>query len=239
MPMSPEAYEQHVAATLRREGWTAEVTGRPGDGGVDVIAERDGRRVAVQVKRYGGCATRVTAKHVRDLPGAALLADCEGAMLVTDGQLTDDAALAAAKLDVEVRHLPAGRDDGSSTAISDSAWTFDAIWTTRVMPMVITGVPRPGGRVSTVLSVDASGVRRVGKKGTRQPLDIDVFRWAITTLLAARPVTAKEIRTRSERSSAFIFDLLVAIPEFEQDPDARLRTVRLREHPTTPVLSDA
>lgn len=44
-------FEQWTAEHLEREGYEAEVTGGPGDGGCDVLAERAGRKVAVQCKR--------------------------------------------------------------------------------------------------------------------------------------------------------------------------------------------
>src|SRR3954451_20353188 len=51
--MNPEEDEHHVAALLRGEGWMARVTSYSRDHGLDIIAERQGRRVGVQVKMYG------------------------------------------------------------------------------------------------------------------------------------------------------------------------------------------
>ncbi len=69
--MHPEAYEHHVADVLREEGWTATVTPMGGDWGLDVVAERQGRRLGVQVKRYGGSTRKVNREEIMCLRGAA------------------------------------------------------------------------------------------------------------------------------------------------------------------------
>ena len=56
--MTPEEYEHLVAEVLRSEGWDAHVTPYVRDYGLDVIAERDGRRLGVQAKMYGGPTAR-------------------------------------------------------------------------------------------------------------------------------------------------------------------------------------
>ena len=48
----PIAFEHHCAALLRRAGWDARVVGGSGDQGADVVAEKDGRQMVVQCKRY-------------------------------------------------------------------------------------------------------------------------------------------------------------------------------------------
>jgi HJR/Mrr/RecB family endonuclease len=84
--MNPEQYERHVAAELTREGWKTSVSRLSGDLGVDVLAERRGRRLAVQAKMYGASTTKVNHEQVMCLHGAAAYADCPEMMLATDGQ---------------------------------------------------------------------------------------------------------------------------------------------------------
>ncbi len=51
--MDPEDFEHYVAALYKRQGYSAEVTQRSKDEGVDVIlTDKLGRRTAIQVKRY-------------------------------------------------------------------------------------------------------------------------------------------------------------------------------------------
>ena len=50
--MTPTEFETFCAEELRRAGWRAELTAQSRDQGVDVIAEKDGRRVVLQCKLY-------------------------------------------------------------------------------------------------------------------------------------------------------------------------------------------
>ncbi|WP_181871577.1 restriction endonuclease [Sphaerisporangium album] len=67
--MNGEQFEHLVAALLRRDGFRkVRVTGRAGDGGVDVVGVApDGRVFAVQCKRW---SSNVGSPHVRNLLGA-------------------------------------------------------------------------------------------------------------------------------------------------------------------------
>jgi restriction system protein len=51
--MSGTEFEDYVASRLRRAGWQVTYTSVVGDYGVDLIAHRDGKSVAIQCKRHG------------------------------------------------------------------------------------------------------------------------------------------------------------------------------------------
>jgi restriction system protein len=51
--MTGTEFEKYVAARLRRAGWQVTFTSVSGDYGVDLIAQRDGKSVAIQCKRHG------------------------------------------------------------------------------------------------------------------------------------------------------------------------------------------
>ncbi|HEY1838884.1 MAG TPA: restriction endonuclease [Mycobacterium sp.] len=51
--MTGTEFEHYVAARLQRAGWHVTFTPATGDYGVDLIAQRDGKSVAVQCKRLG------------------------------------------------------------------------------------------------------------------------------------------------------------------------------------------
>ncbi len=51
--LSPLSFERYCADLLLAQGWTVRLTPPSGDFGVDVIAERESRRLVVQVKRWG------------------------------------------------------------------------------------------------------------------------------------------------------------------------------------------
>ena len=71
---------------LREEGWEATVTPSVADHGLDVIAERAGVRLGVQVKMYGQ-GRPVNAATVMLTYGAAAYADCTHSMIATNGRL--------------------------------------------------------------------------------------------------------------------------------------------------------
>jgi hypothetical protein len=52
--MTPTEFEQFCAEELRKAGWSARVTLRSRDQGIDVVAENEGVRVVLQCKLYSG-----------------------------------------------------------------------------------------------------------------------------------------------------------------------------------------
>lgn len=53
LPEDGHAFEHWVAEALRGFGWNAEVTSASGDQGIDVVAEKEGRKIGLQCKLYG------------------------------------------------------------------------------------------------------------------------------------------------------------------------------------------
>ena len=228
--MNPEQYEHHVAAVLADEGWTTTVSPLSGDLGVDIVAERPGRRLAVQAKMYGGSATKVNAEQVMCLHGAAAYIDCGETMLATNGGLTSDARRVAAKLSVDVRQIPAEPVAGTAARARTDArgLSFGMIWESRIHPLTRTGVPRSTGAHMKILAVDGAGLRRVTSKGIDQPIPIEIFRWAINRVLAGEVVSRQDLRNRhAGRFSSAVMDILAAVPEFESFTEGRRRALRL------------
>lgn len=81
--MTGHAFEQAVANLFRNIGFTAEVSNRGGDGGVDIILQKGQRRIAVQCKRY---KSSVGPHVIRDLWGTMnYLGFNEGCIVTTTG----------------------------------------------------------------------------------------------------------------------------------------------------------
>jgi restriction system protein len=100
--MSPEDYEHHCAEMLRREGWTAEVTGMSGDQGIDVLAERDGVSVAIQCKLH--FSRPIGNKAVQEAHAAAGFAETSHAAVVSNAAFTRSAETLAQRLGVFLLH---------------------------------------------------------------------------------------------------------------------------------------
>ncbi|MQX35678.1 restriction endonuclease [Roseospira navarrensis] len=99
--MDGYAFERFCAGLLDRAGWTTEVTAASQDQGVDIIATRDGVRVAIQCKKYGG---PVGNKAVQEASTARLHARCRHAAVVTNATFTRSASALAQSSSVLLLH---------------------------------------------------------------------------------------------------------------------------------------
>lgn len=88
--LSPDQFEEWCADRLRERGYQVTIVGGQSDHGVDLIAERDGRRMVVQCKRWFGIRL-VGEPQVRDLYGAMQHEQASTAMVITTGQYSEAA----------------------------------------------------------------------------------------------------------------------------------------------------
>ena len=79
--MDGPAFEHFVARLLQERGFHARVTGAPGDLGVDILAEKQGLRYAIQVKRQAGLVSR---RSVSDAVAGKIHYGCNVAMVITN-----------------------------------------------------------------------------------------------------------------------------------------------------------
>jgi restriction system protein len=83
--MSGVEFEEFVAAQLRTRGWSVIRTARTGDYGVDLVAKKDGTRMAVQCKRL---ARAVGVAAVQQVASGARHHGCNQAVVVTNQAFT-------------------------------------------------------------------------------------------------------------------------------------------------------
>jgi restriction system protein len=86
--MTGTEFEDYVAARLQRAGWQVTFTPASGDYGVDLIACRDDRWVAVQCKRLG---KPVGVAAVQQVVAGARHHDCTKSIVVSNREFTDAA----------------------------------------------------------------------------------------------------------------------------------------------------
>jgi HJR/Mrr/RecB family endonuclease len=79
--MDGTAFESFVASVLTRRGYRVQQTGKTGDMGVDLVAEKAPYRYAVQVKRS---AQPVSRRAVSDAVAGKAQYRCNAAMVVTN-----------------------------------------------------------------------------------------------------------------------------------------------------------
>ena len=85
--LAPAQFERLVGRAFEAYGYRIRQTGGPGDQGIDVLATKDGRTIAVQCKRYDA-AQFITPREIRELLGAATAAKATEALFVTTSTFT-------------------------------------------------------------------------------------------------------------------------------------------------------
>lgn len=199
-------YEHHVARVLASEGWEATVTRAVRDFGVDIVAERDGIRLGVQAKMYGG-GRKGQRRMVQEFFGAAALADCDRSMIATNGGVLPEAQRIADKLGVEIRRVEASQPK-SGTVAPGRGLSFDQIWTVDVAGLIGRPLVRANGDRNDVVSVDGSVLVRITSNGRVQPIEIEISAGPSSDFLPGRSLrkprstrTAKCGRPRESCSS--------------------------------------
>jgi len=83
--MNPSEFEEYVAGLFDKLGYKTSAVGGSGDGGIDVIAEKDGVKHYIQCKKFFGKRT-VSVGEVRDFYGALAdkLAQGKGYFITTN-----------------------------------------------------------------------------------------------------------------------------------------------------------
>lgn len=83
--MTGTEFEDYVAGRLRRAGWQVTFTSAVGDYGVDLIAEREGKSVAIQCKRLGKA---VGVAAVQQVVAGARHHGCTKSIVVSNQEFT-------------------------------------------------------------------------------------------------------------------------------------------------------
>ncbi len=91
--ISWQDFELLVGEHFRRQGFAVEETAGGADGGIDLIAVKNGEKYLIQCKQWK--AYKVGVKVVRELLGVMVGAAASGGFVVTSGQFTHDAVVFA------------------------------------------------------------------------------------------------------------------------------------------------
>ena len=99
--MSGHDYEYFCAELIKQAGWEARVTQGSGDQGVDVVASKEGKTIAIQCKKY---TSPVGNKAVQEVHAGKGYIDAEAAVVVTNSTFTPSAIELAQSLGVTLMH---------------------------------------------------------------------------------------------------------------------------------------
>ena len=97
--LSGVEFEEFLAGLFRTQGYAAELTPTSGDYGADLILSKDGRRIAVQAKRYTGS---VGVQAVQEALSGLAYYQCDTAWVITTGAFTTNALELAQKSGVKM-----------------------------------------------------------------------------------------------------------------------------------------
>lgn len=99
--MTPLEFEHYCAKVLRERQWNARVTQASGDQGVDIVAEKRGRRIVVQCKKY---SKPVGNRAVQEIVAAIAHENADRGIVVATCDYTPAAARLAESNDVLLLH---------------------------------------------------------------------------------------------------------------------------------------
>lgn len=233
--MKPLEYEQWMCDYYQQKGYRAFKTKDSGDYGVDVFAEKAKKKIAVQVKKYGGTTRKINRAMIMELYGAMAYFDCTHAAIVTNGQLLHDAIEVARKLKVEIVILPEGEQNRVSSVRSEASkiesvdtfgnTNFDMIWEKYIIPLKGKSLCRKNGDTNQIIDVDWAGISRITSKGKESYIKIEIFKWAVHCLFEKGEVTRDEINQNYVgRASSGVILILEQVPFFQMlDHPKRLK----------------
>lgn len=91
--VDPQVFEHVVASVFRSDGFDVVVTGKSGDGGIDIILQKADQQVGVQVKRY---RNSIKVDKIRELAGSLMIAGMTKGVFVTTSDFQSGCATVAA-----------------------------------------------------------------------------------------------------------------------------------------------
>ena len=205
--MTPDQYEKYVANYFQNKGYRVKQTPYSNDYGVDVFAERNKEKIAIQAKMFGNSNRKINRQMVMEFYGAKDFFNCNKGIIVTDGEIIQNAKDVADKLGVEIlfiypqSHVPKNNSQ------------FDEIWENYVMPLEGKTITRNNGKINKILEVNWGGINRITSNGNQQKIDIEIFKKTINHILENGSITRQEINDEySKRASSGIVLILSQLP---------------------------
>ena len=201
--MTPDQYEKYVANYFQNKGYKVKQTPYSNDYGVDVFAEKNKEKIAIQAKMFGNSNRKINRQMVMEFYGAKDFFNCNKGIIVTDGEIIQNAKDVADKLGVEIlfiypqSHVPKNNSQ------------FDEIWENYVMPLEGKTITRNNGKINKILEVNWGGINRITSNGNQQKIDIEIFKKTINHILENGSITRQEINDEySKRASSGIVLIL-------------------------------
>lgn len=213
--MSPREFEEHIADLFANQSYKVTLTSYSADYGVDLFAENKDEKIAIQAKMYGNSTRKVNRKCVMELYGAARFFDCTKAIIATNGQILDDAAIVANKLGIEILKI-SSVDKLKTLTTAGVDRSFESVWRRYIMPLESKRLFRSDGSFNTIVKVDWSSLQRTSSKGNQGKIAIEIFKEAYNILIDNGVVTRDYINQNYVgRASSGVLLVLSQVPFIE------------------------
>lgn len=99
--MTGVEYEHFCKEQLMQLKWDVTTTKSTGDQGVDLIAKRRGKTIAIQCKRY---TKPISNKAVQEIYSGMKFYDIDNGVVISNSKFTDSAAKLAYKNNIRLLH---------------------------------------------------------------------------------------------------------------------------------------
>ena len=202
---------------LKKEGFEIEVTQGVADWGVDVFAVKNGLKYAVQAKMYGDCKTKINRRMMMELYGVMRYFDCQGAMMIYNGQMMPDAVKVAEKLDIQLIYIDQHQLDEAcpETDLSETEHTFDTIWND-ISTLAGKTIINSRGTSYQIVCVTDGDITYTNKAGHQMREKADLFRQIVGYICQYGSIQQCQLRGEfGTYASAFISTVFANIPSCE------------------------
>ena len=202
---------------LKKEGFEIEVTQGVADWGVDVFAEKDGIKYVVQAKMYGNCKTKINRRMMMELYGVMRYFDCQGAMMIYNGQMMPDAVKAAEKLDIQLVYIDQHQLDEpcSEIGLSEKEQTFNTIWCD-ISTLAGKQIANSRGTAYQIVCVTDGDITYINQAGHQMREKADLFRQIVVYICQYGSIQQSQLRGEfGTYASAFIATVFANIPSCE------------------------
>lgn len=213
------SYEFYAAKYLKELGYQTDVTNAVGDWGVDIFAEKDGMKYAVQVKMYGTSKTKISRKDIMELYGAVAYFDRHAGIVIYNGKINDDTLLIAKKLNIEMIYLnlkDVEEEIPENEQIDDEEYSLYNVWTNYVKPLAFRKIYNENGLCYEIGNVTEGYIEVFSQQHKKNRIKIDEFKWIIDRIKHYGEAYSIDLRNElKSRHSSMVTLIFANIPLFK------------------------
>lgn len=209
------SFEFYAGEYLKQNGYQVEVTQGVADWGVDIFCEKEGKRFVAQVKMYGTSKTRISRKQIFELYGVMVYFDCQGAMMVYNGGVMNDAVVVAEKLGIELIPLDyqTMEKELEEDLFMEEEYSFHSVWEQYIRPLANKEIKDSRGFSAIVGEVTGGYIIRINSKGKAEKVKSDLFKWMIDRMHSHGSAESIDLRNEFHTvHSSFVTLVFANIP---------------------------